>query len=237
MDLLIYGITGVMGRKIEELALKDPIFTSVKGLDRSTRPEDLKGDIIIDFSHKDSLDHVLDLGLKGKLPIVIGTTGYSQEDLLKIKEASKEIPILHSSNMSLGMNIMFKLVEDLASYLKDSVDIEVVEAHHNRKKDAPSGSAVTIVESIEKGLGQSRPKTYGRSGQCERLPGEIGIHAIRAGNIVGYHEASFVSELENIKVSHEAYDRSVFAQGSLTACKFLINKKSGLYHMKDLLNI
>lgn len=239
MNLLIYGVEGYMGRIIEDLAKKDNYWKNVHGLNRelSGLSKDLDYNVLIDFTHESSLDDVLKLGLEKNLALIIGTTGYSKDQMEKIKEASKKIPILQATNMSLGMNILFDLVEQTAKRLKDKVDIEVIESHHNRKKDAPSGSAVTIVESIEKGLGESRKHQHGRYGECPREKGEIGIHAIRGGNIVGFHEASFINELETIKISHEAYDRKVFAQGALESAKFIVDKKPGLYNMKDVLDI
>ncbi len=239
MNLLIYGVEGYMGRIIEDLAKKDNYWKNVHGLNRelSGLSKDLDYNVLIDFTHESSLDDVLKLGLEKNLALIIGTTGYSKDQMEKIKEASKKIPILQATNMSLGMNILFDLVEQTAKRLKDKVDIEVIESHHNRKKDAPSGSAVTIVESIEKGLGESRKHQHGRYGECPREKGEIGIHAIRGGNIVGFHEASFINELESIKISHEAYDRKVFAQGALESAKFIVDKKPGLYNMKDVLDI
>lgn len=239
MNLLINGINGKMGRTIKDLAIQDSYWTNVYGLCRKvTMPtDDLKFDIILDFTHESALDRVLQIGLDRKVPIIIGTTGYNEAQLQNIKYASTEIPILHGTNMSLGMNLLFALVEQTARILGDDVDIEVIESHHNRKKDAPSGSATTIVESIEKGLGEVRHHKYGRQGECLRKKGEIGIHAIRGGNIVGYHEANFIGGLESIKICHEAYDRKVFASGALTAAKFIMHKESGLYSMKDVLNI
>lgn len=239
MNLLIYGIKGTMGRAIKELALQDSYWTNIYGLDRNTpNPEnDIDFDILVDFTHESALEDVLKIALDRKLPLVIGTTGYNKAQLDKIKEASTIIPILHATNMSLGMNLLFSLVEQTAAKLKGKVDIEVLESHHNRKKDAPSGSAVTIVESIEKGLCENRKHQHGRQGECPREKGEIGIHSIRGGNIVGYHEANFINELETIKISHEAYDRKVFAQGALEAAKFIKTKQPKLYNMKDVLNI
>lgn len=239
MNLLIYGIRGKMGTIIKELAIQDTYWNNVYGLCRNiAKPvEDVKFNVLLDFTHESTIDRVLQLGLDRGLPIVIGTTGYNEEQLNKIKEASTRIPILQATNMSLGMNLLFALVEQTASILKDKVDIEVLESHHNRKKDAPSGSAVTIVESIERGLNELRKHQYGREGECPREKGEIGIHSIRGGNIVGYHEANFINELESIKISHEAYDRKVFAQGALEAAKFIIGKEPGLYTMRDVLNI
>lgn len=238
MNLLIYGIKGYMGRTIEELAKEDSYWNNIGGLNReiSIPSDDIKYDVLLDFTHESSLDDVINLALQKNLPLIIGTTGYSREQLEKIKEASKKIPILHATNMSLGMNLLFELVEQTARNLKDRVDIEVIETHHNRKKDAPSGSAVTIVESIEKGLGEPRKHQHGRSGECPREKGEIGIHAIRGGNIVGSHEVNFINGLETIKISHEAYDRKVFAEGALESAKFIIGKKPKLYNMKDVLS-
>lgn len=239
MNLLIYGVKGYMGKTIEELAKEDDYWENIHGLNRELcgLSEDIDYDVLIDFTHESSLGDVLGLGLEKQLPLIIGTTGYNADQMKKIEEASKKIPILHATNMSLGMNLLFDLVEQTARRLKDRVDIEVVESHHNRKRDAPSGSAVTIVESIERGLGETRKHQHGRNGECPREKGEIGIHAIRGGNIVGFHEASFINDLETIKISHEAYDRKVFAQGAIESAKFIIGKEPGLYKMKDVLNI
>lgn len=239
MNLLINGINGKMGTIIKELAVGDSYWSNVYGLCRKIPMpgEDIKFDVLLDFTHESALDRVLQIGLERNIPIVIGTTGYNKEQNEKIKKASTKIPILHGTNMSLGMNLLFALVEQTATILGNKSDIEIIEAHHNRKKDAPSGSAVTIVESIERGLGEVRPHQYGRQGECPRQKGEIGIHAIRGGNIVGYHEAKFINELESLKIVHEAFDRKVFASGALEAAKFIIGKEPGLYSMKDVLNI
>lgn len=239
MNLLIYGINGHMGKLIEKLAKKDDYFDNIYGkdIDRSVGDSSEKYDLIIDFSHPSSLENIIKIARENKIPLLIGTTGHNETQLNEIEELSREIPILKAANMSLGMNILFSLVEKTAAILKDKVDIEIIESHHNRKADAPSGSAKTIVEYIERGLGEERKHQNGRSGQCKREDGEIGIHAIRGGNLVGFHEANFINELETIKISHEAYDRSVFANGALTAAKFIVDKEAGLYTMKDVLNL
>lgn len=239
MRLLIWGISGRMGQLINDEAIKDTYWTSVEGVDAKTTIEMISHipDVVIDFSHPTALDTVLGYCEKNEVPLVIGTTGFEQKHIEKIKNTSNHIPVLQATNMSLGMNLLFSMVEKVASVLKDKSDIEVIEAHHNRKMDAPSGSAVTIVESIEKGLGRTEKHVHGRAGQCPREKGEIGIHAIRGGNIVGFHEASFINDLETIKIIHEAHDRSVFAQGALDAAKFILTQKKGIYNMKDLLGI
>ncbi|KAB3534466.1 4-hydroxy-tetrahydrodipicolinate reductase [Alkaliphilus pronyensis] len=239
MNLYIWGISGRMGQNIFRLAKEDSQWINIGGVSSSTPVESIefKADVVIDFSHPTTVNSLLEYCIKNKTPLVIGTTGFDDEDLNKIKEASKTIPILHATNMSLGMNIMFSLVERVAAILKNKVDIEVIEAHHNRKMDAPSGSATTIVEAIEKGLEATTKHQHGRYGQCPREKGEIGVHAIRGGNIVGLHEAHFINDLETLKIIHEAHDRSVFAQGALVAAKFIINKANGLYNMKNVLGI
>lgn len=239
MKLLIWGIKGKMGDLIRATAAQDPFWTKIEGVDTNHPVEALTEvpQVVIDFSHPSALPQVLDYCLKHRLPLVMGTTGLNTEELAKVEEASKLIPVLQTTNMSLGMNLMFSLVEQVASRLKGTVDIEVVEAHHNRKKDAPSGSAVTIVESIEKGLGAPAKHQYGRVGQCPREKGEIGIHALRGGNIVGLHEAHFINEMETLKIVHEAHDRGVFAQGALAAAKYLLHQGPGRYHMRDVLGL
>ncbi|SDK20300.1 4-hydroxy-tetrahydrodipicolinate reductase [Natronincola ferrireducens] len=239
MNLVIAGISGKMGQMIYKLAEESGYWNKVEGVDLKKTFDALEEvpDVVIDFSHPTAMEGVLKYCLGNNIPLVIGTTGFEEKEQQLIHDASKNIPILQATNMSLGMNLVFSLVEQVAAILKDNVDIEVIESHHNRKKDAPSGSAKTIVEAIEKGLGGDRKRVYGREGQCPREKGEIGIHAIRGGNIVGFHEANFINDLETVKITHEAHDRGVFAQGALEAAKFLIGKPNGLYNMKDVLNL
>ncbi|MDR5658342.1 4-hydroxy-tetrahydrodipicolinate reductase [Serpentinicella sp. ANB-PHB4] len=241
MRLLIWGMSGRMGQHIEVLAKEDNYWSSIEGIDMSNSTEQVNDipDVVIDFSHPEATNSVLSYCQEKNVPLVIGTTGFEKKHLDDIKLVSEKIPVLQATNMSLGMNLLFSLVEQVASVLKDKVDIEVLESHHNRKMDAPSGSAVTIVESIENGLGRKVKHAHGREGQCPREKGEIGIHAIRGGNIVGFHEANFINDLETVKITHEAHDRSVFAQGALEAAKFILKNdiKEGLYNMKDVLGL
>ncbi|HZX21850.1 MAG TPA: 4-hydroxy-tetrahydrodipicolinate reductase [Clostridia bacterium] len=239
MNLLINGVNGHMGKLIKDLATKDPYWKRIDGMDLGISWESLEDNynVVVDLSHPSALDGLLDFCIKKNTPLVIGTTGYSKEQLEQIWSACDQIPILKATNMSLGMNIVFVFVEQIAAMLGNMFDIEIIEQHHNRKKDAPSGSAKYIVESIEKGLGEIRKHQYGRSGECPREKGEIGIHAIRGGNIVGYHEANFINELETVKIAHEGHDRLVFAQGALEAARFIMNKDPGVYTMKDVLDL
>lgn len=241
MNLAIWGIDGKMGQMIANIAKDNSYWTSIEGVSENIPVSRLtkKPDVVIDFSHPSAINGVLAYCRENSIPLVIGTTGFTEEGLQLIDDTALKIPILKATNMSIGMNILFSLVEQAARILKNrcDLDIEVIESHHNRKKDAPSGSAKTIVASIEKGLGEERKHVFGRSGQCPRERGEIGIHAIRGGNIVGVHEVDFIGEMETIKITHEAYDRSIYAQGALQAAKFLIGKPNGMYNIKDVLNI
>lgn len=241
MNLGIWGIDGRMGQMITKLAQKDEYWSSIEGksFDKPMSKLTKKPDVIIDFSHPTVIDELLEYCRENNIPLVIGTTGFLEDGLKKIDEASLEIPIIKATNMSIGMNILFSLVEQTARILNGRcpLDIEVIESHHNRKKDAPSGSAKTIVASIERGLGEERKHVFGRSGQCPRESGEIGVHAIRGGNIVGTHEVNFIGEMETIKITHEAHDSSIFARSALLAAKFIINKPSGMYSIKDVLDI
>lgn len=239
MHLLVWGKTGKMGQMMIKMAKEDPFWRQVQGIGShdDVDSEHLKADVVIDFSNPRALDAVLDFCLKRQCPLVIGTTGYSEEQIAKIQTAATKIPLVYSTNMSLGMNLLFSLVKKTASILKDSVDIEVVEAHHNRKKDAPSGSACTIVEAIEDGLGAKHPHVHGRVGETPRQKGEIGIHSLRGGNIVGRHEAWFIHELESLTLVHEAHDRSVFAKGALEAAKYVVGADIGYYDMTHVLGL
>lgn len=239
MKLVIWGISGTMGKNIKVLAREDDFWTEIHGVDSRTSVQELaiNPDIIIDFSHPTSLEKLLSFALKTKTPIVIATTGFSEKQQQAIDQASKEIPVLQASNTSIGMNLLFSLVKQSAKALGSHVDIEIVESHHRRKKDAPSGSAKSLVEHVEKGLQEKRKIVFGREGECPREPGEIGVHALRGGDIKGVHHVHFIDDSEQITLSHEALDRKVFARGALKAGKFLIDQGPGFYTMEDVLNI
>ena len=192
-------------------------------------------DVIIDFSHHSTIDDVLGYATKTKTPLVIATTGFNEDELGKIKEASSIIPIFHSSNMSLGVNVLVKLVKEAAKAL-NGFDIEIIEKHHNKKLDAPSGTAVMIANGIKEVL----PDTeciYGRYGRSEkRSSNEVGIHAIRGGTIVGEHTAIFAGHDEVVEIKHTAQSKDIFAKGAIAAAKFLVNQKAGYYNMNNILD-
>ena len=195
-----------------------------------------KIDGIIDFSHFSLTEEILKYAIEINSPLVIATTGHTDEQKLKIEEASKKIAILKATNTSLGVNIMNQIVSYATKLLAD-FDIELIEKHHNRKIDAPSGTAVTLLEVINESFSEKKNFVYGREGNKKREKNEIGVHAIRAGNIVGEHTVIFSSGDEIIEIKHEALSRKIFADGAVKAILSLISKPSGLYLMKDILNI
>jgi 4-hydroxy-tetrahydrodipicolinate reductase len=182
------------------------------------------------------VDALVTYALKEKKPVVICTTGLSEETLQFIDRASKEIAIFRSGNMSYGINLIETMLEEYAQLLSDTYDIEIIEKHHNRKVDAPSGTAIMLADAIHRSTGNTLSNTYGRHGNSNKRGNqEIGIHAVRGGTIVGEHEVLFAGFEENISIKHTAQSRSVFARGAIRAARFLLNKSPGLYNMHDLI--
>lgn len=199
-----------------------------------------KADVAIDFSMPAAAAQTIDYCLKGGVALVLGTTGLTEKHYEKIKTASAKIPLLYGTNMSVGMNVLFSLVGKFASALGDEYDIEIIEQHHRFKTDAPSGSALTLAENICKATGKKFPDclTHGRSGKdMLREKGTIGIHAVRAGDIVGVHSVVFSTLGETVTLNHTAHSRDTFALGALRAARWLVGKKPGLYSMADVLSI
>lgn len=193
-----------------------------------------KPDVIVDFSVPVASLNMLNYAVSSKTAMVIATTGFSKEELEIISEASKTIPIFKSSNMSFDINLMKKIVAEVALALKGN-DIEIVETHHNRKIDAPSGTAITLADSINDALGGSMEYIYNRHDIHEkRKPNEIGFSSIRGGNIVGEHSVQFYGAHETFEIKHTSYSRDVFAEGALKACEFIFDKAPGLYNMDDM---
>ena len=197
-------------------------------------------DQIIEFTNPQvSLEH-LEIAAKYKKAMIIGSTGFSGEEITKMKNLSRNIPFLFSPNMSLGVNLLFKLAAETAAALGDDYDIEIVEAHHRFKKDAPSGTAKKLAQEIAqaKGINLNEVAIYGREGIIgERKKGEIGIHSIRGGDIAGEHTVMFTALGERLQLSHKAHSRDTFAHGSIQAIKFMEGKSPGFYEMKDVLKI
>ena len=199
---------------------------------------DVEADVLIDFSTAKVIDKLLDYCVEKKLPCVLCTTGLSEEQLAKVKEASKEVAILKSANMSLGINLLLKMLKEAAGVLAPAgFDIEVVEKHHNLKLDAPSGTALALADSINEEFDNSYEYVYDRSTRREkRSQKEIGISAVRGGTIVGDHDVIFAGADEVITFSHTAYSKAVFAKGAVQAAKLLAGKDAGMYDMSNVIN-
>mgnify|MGYP004636182339 FL=1 len=231
IKIIIHG-TGTMSS-----ILKNVIETE-EDLEVSGFADDLtneKGDIIIDFSHFSRIPNMLNFAVNNNIPIVICTTGYDDKILSQIKEASSKIPILLSSNTSIGINLMNDLVSKMAENL-NGFDIEIIETHHNKKVDSPSGTAKTLFNAINQTLENKMNLINGREGNHKRDKNEIGIHSIRGGSVVGEHRVIFYGDDEAIEIKHSAMSKKIFVYGAIKAAKFLIGKKPNLYGMKDVLS-
>lgn len=245
MKILLNGIGGRMGNEIAKLLLggyKDaelvagvdinPVDTSVPCYKEYNEiKEDF--DCVIDFSHHSSTKKLLDYCVANNKPVVIATTGHTEDELAMIKSAAKSIPVFFSMNMSVGIALLCELAKITVKTFPDA-DIEIVEAHHNRKLDAPSGTAIMIADAI-KTARDNLFCVFGRSGQKKRDKNEIGMHAIRMGNIIGQHSVIVGTDTQTITLKHEAHDRVLFAEGAVTAALFLYDKPAGLYEMNDMI--
>ena len=248
INILLSGSNGKMCKTIQTLCKDDKDLNIAAGFDKLYEANcpfpqynDLKNvsddiDVIIDFSRPEVLDELLNFAKKDATPIILCTTGYDEEDLLKIEEASKVIPIFKSANMSLGINILNNLLKKITPILYDRYDIEIVEMHHNQKMDAPSGTALLLAGTIQDSIPEETNLVNGREGIKKRDKKDIGIHAIRGGTITGEHEVMFCGMSEIITLSHSALSRDLFAVGALRACKFMYGKKPGKYSMDDLID-
>ena len=237
--ILINGANGRMGHAIAATA-KDAGIECV-GCDVGDNAEDLikDCDVAIDFSFRDATAPLAKLCAKYKKPLVIGTTGHSSEQRAEILECAKEIPIVWAGNYSLGVNLLNYLTKTAAKILDASYDVEIVEMHHKHKKDAPSGTAEKLKEIVckERGVGEDSV-CYGRKGMVgERPVGEIGVHALRGGSVVGDHTVIFAADGERLELAHKAADRAVFSKGAVRAAQWLKGKPAGLYGMDDVLNL
>ena len=230
--------------RIEETGAKLNLDTSVR---KAVFPEAIsakafdytgwldQADVIIDFSKPGSLDGLLAYAVKNRVPAVLCTTGYTEEQLRQIDETAKQVALFRSGNMSVGIALVRALIRKAATVLGDGFDVEIVETHHNRKVDAPSGTALMLYDAVKDAYDQPREAVYGRHGRdCKRQHNEIGIHALRGGTVTGEHEVSFFGASERIRISHSAENRSVFAVGALRAAEFLTGKEPGLYSMDDV---
>jgi len=248
-NIILRGCNGKMGRVVTQLAGEDENVAIVAGVDISTAMENtypvfpsfaqcnVHADVIIDFSSPVNVRDMLDFAIDRGIGIVLCTTGFSKKDQGLIEEASKFIPVLRSANMSMGINLITKLVREAAKVLAASgFDIEIVEKHHNKKVDAPSGTALALAEAINEVLNNNYEYVYDRTGiRAPRQKNEIGISAVRGGTIVGEHEVIFAGSDEVIEIRHTAYSKAIFAKGAIQAAKFLKGKEAGMYSMNDVI--
>ena len=249
VKIIMHGCNGHMGQVISGLVANDPAAEIVAGVDVVDNRDngypvftdinscDVEADVMIDFSSFKATDGVLDYCKEKKLPLVLCTTGLTEEHLAKVKAYSAETAILRSANMSLGINTLLKLIRDAAKILATAgFDMEIVEKHHKLKKDAPSGTALALADSLNEAMGNRYSYVFDRSQRHEmRDPKEIGISAVRGGTIVGDHDVIFAGPDEVITFSHTAYSKAVFGKGAVEAAKFLAGRGAGLYDMSDVI--
>lgn len=247
--VIMHGCNGKMGQMISNIIAADEEIEIVAGVDasdhiRNSYPVfksiaecDVAADVVIDFCAAAAVDALLDYCVEKQIPCVLCTTGLSQDQLVHVDEASKKVAVLKSANMSLGVNMLLKLLKQAAQVLVPAgFDIEIVEKHHNLKVDAPSGTALALADTINEEFGNSYEYVYDRSQKREkRTDKEIGISAVRGGTIVGDHDVIFAGEDEVITFSHRAYSKALFGKGAVEAAKFLKGKPAGRYDMKDVI--
>lgn len=248
-NIIINGVNGHMGHVLVAMSEKDPELTVAAGVDpygtndysfpvfESLQACDVSADVVVDFSSPKAVDSILQECENRSLPIVLCTTGLSDEQLSHVKRASKSIAILRSANMSLGINTLINVLKSFSSVFTDAgYDVEIVEAHHNQKVDAPSGTALALADAVKEGADEDFEYIYERqSRRQKRDVKELGISSIRGGNVAGTHEVMFLGEDEQIVFRHEATSKNVFAKGALEAAKFLKGKPAGMYDMQDVI--
>lgn len=239
--VIVCGALGRMGQEVIRLLQEENELSLAAAVDQAEGEgiyQNLKdytgsADVLVDFSNHAAIWDVMDYCEARNLPVVVATTGHTEQELERISEATGKIAVFHSANMSVGVALLARLVQQAAAIFR-GCDVEIVEKHHNRKLDAPSGTALLLADVVKK----ERPDAvyrYGREGIQKREPNEIGIHALRMGNVVGEHEVIFSTDSQTITLKHEAHDRTLFAEGAIAAANFIIGKAKGLYQMENLL--
>lgn len=249
IKLILHGCNGKMGRVIASAAAADDEIEIVAGVDRYPDSEESsfpvyqelslvreQADVILDFSIPATLPGLLEYVDQASIPLVIATTGFSSSGLEEIEKQSKKTAVFRAANMSVGINLMYELIQRAASVFGDGFDIEIMEKHHNQKIDAPSGTAYALADAVNEVFLRSKHYSYGRhSKNDKRSINEIGIHAVRGGTIAGEHTVMFAGQDEILEITHSAHSKQVFALGALTAVKYMAGKKTGLYDMADAL--
>ncbi|MBU4541624.1 MAG: 4-hydroxy-tetrahydrodipicolinate reductase [Acetobacterium sp.] len=249
INILLSGVSGAMGGTLQQIIAANPDTQVVAGFDQQTNTSlpfpvytDLAActeaiDVIIDFSHFAAFPKIFGFAKSNKIPIVIATTGLSADDLAAIEAGSQEFPVFKTANLSLGINLIAKMLTEMVAKLESGFDIEIIEKHHNKKIDAPSGTALLLADAINAGLESKKDYCFGRYGRdAKRTENELGIHAIRGGTIPGEHSVIFAGNDEIIEVNHMALSKKVFAEGAVKAAQYLVGKAPGLYDMAMVVN-
>ena len=243
MKIIVNGAGGRMGKALRAMMEKkqlvlaaavDP-FAAEEGIIPNLTDCTESADIIIDFSNHESTAALTAYAVEKKLPLIIATTGHTEQELALIRQAAEQIPVFHSGNMSLGIAVLTALAKQTAAMFPDA-DIEIVEAHHNQKLDVPSGTALMLARAVQEARPEALP-LIGRHENGKRAKTEVGIHSLRMGNTVGWHEVIVNTGTQIITLKHEAQDRALFAEGALSAAQFLLGKAPGLYTMKDMVKL
>lgn len=249
IKMIMHGCNGKMGQVITNICKEDPEIEIVAGIDPYSGVQneypvfadiadcELKADVVVDFAAAPAVDALLDYCVTHKLPVVLCTTGLSEKQLARVEAVSREIPVLKSANMSLGINMLLDLLQKAAAILAPAgFDMEIVEKHHNQKVDAPSGTALALADSINEALENAYAYQYDRTQERKkREKYEIGIQAVRGGSIVGEHEVIFAGMDEVIEFKHTAYSKAIFGKGAVEAAKFLAGRSAGRYEMSDVI--
>ncbi len=244
MNIILNGANGRMGKEVRAAIEKSGDMAIIAAIDKSFEVStaiqmpnfpayDIGADVIIDFSHHSAISEVAEYATKWGIPVILCTTGQTEEELAKVNDLAKKVPVFFSANMSIGVALLCELAKKSAAVFPDA-DIEIIEKHHSAKLDAPSGTALMLANAI-KSVRENLTFMLGRSGRREREKNEIGIHAIRAGSIVGEHEIIVATKNEIITLAHSALSRSVFADGAICAAKWICGKPAGIYTMQDMI--
>ncbi len=248
IQVILSGCSGRMGSVLTQLIGREKDMEIVAGIDPFSSERDypifpslaettVSGDVIIDFSAPGTTQGLISEAVKREIPVVVATTGLSEDDIRMVEESSKSVALFRSGNMSLGINLVQNLISQAVKVLGSGFDVEIIEKHHRMKKDSPSGTALMLADSVKEARSDEVVYTHGREGaDTLRKSEEVGIHAVRGGTIVGDHEVIFAGEDEVISIRHQAFSRQVFATGAIAAARFLSSKKRGLYSMKDIIN-
>jgi dihydrodipicolinate reductase len=247
--IILSGCNGRMGQVLQKLIKANPELTVVAGIDHTptdnpdfpiyatAKEVTQEADVIIDFSHYSAVPTLIEFAVEKKLPIVVATTGLEEDAKALLKEASASTAVFYSANMSLGINVLIKALQAITPSLEADFNIEIVEKHHNQKKDAPSGTALLLADSINETCAEKKEYIFGRSGNDnENKLSEMGIHAVRGGTIPGEHTVIYAGDDEIIELKHTALSRDIFANGALKAGIFVADQPAGFYSMSDLLN-